>query len=282
MYILHSSAQELWHFSARNASGAPSAQELWHFSARNASEAPSAREKIPFSARNTSVAPSVQDLWHFSAREAVGIPFCAGNDTFFCLDCLRGTFRAGFEVFSCSGGGWYPFLRGKRYLFLPGMPPWYLLCRIGGIFLPGRRLVSLSAREKIPFSAWNASVAPSAQEMWHFSAQEAGVFSSAREKIPFSARNASKAPFAQDLWHFSAREAGGIPFCAGKDTFFCPECLRSTFCAGIGAFFCPGGGIGVRITTKKKAPEQVLKPVLVTRQGIEPWTPTLRVSCSTS
>ena len=32
----------------------------------------------------------------------------------------------------------------------------------------------------------------------------------------------------------------------------------------------------------KKAPEQVLKPISVTRQGIEPWTPTLRVSCSTS
>ena len=106
----------------------------------------SAHEKIPFSAWNTSGTPSAQDLGCFSALEAVGIPFCAGKDTFFCLESFRGTFRAG----------------------------------IWGVFLLGRRWVSRSAQEKIPFSARNASGAPSAQEM-----------------IPFSARIHSEAPSAQ-------------------------------------------------------------------------------------
>ena len=60
--------------------------------------------------------------------------------------------------------------------------------------------------------------------------------------MPFSAPNASGVPSAQDLGHFPAREAGGIPFRAGKDAFFCSKCLWGTFCAGFGAFSCPGGG----------------------------------------
>ena len=134
--------------------------------------------------------------------------FRAGNDTFFCPECPCSTFCAGFGAIFCSGGGWYHVLRRKRYLFLPGLFPGHLLRRIWGIFLLGRRLVSLSAQEMIPFSAPNASGAPSAQE----------------------------------LGHFSAREAVGIPFRAGNDTFFCLDCLRGTFCAGFGAFFFSGGG----------------------------------------
>ena len=65
-----------------------------------------AQEKMPFSAWNRHGAPSAQDLGHFSAREAVGIPFRAGNDTFFCPKYLWGTFHAGIGVFSCSAGGW--------------------------------------------------------------------------------------------------------------------------------------------------------------------------------
>ena len=158
----------------------------------------SAHEKIPFSARNHSGAPSAQDLGCFSALEAVGIPFCAGKDTFFCLESFRGTFRAGFRAFFCPGGGWLSILRRKRYLFLPGMPPWHLPRRNWCVFLLGRRWVSRSAPEMMPFSAWNASEAPSAQE----------------------------------LVCFSAREAVGIPFRAGNDTFFCPNPLRGSFCAG--------------------------------------------------
>ena len=37
----------------------------------------------PFSARNRLGAPSAPDWGHFPAREAGGIPFRAGNDTFF-------------------------------------------------------------------------------------------------------------------------------------------------------------------------------------------------------
>jgi hypothetical protein len=54
----------------------------------------------------------------------------------------------------------------------------------------------------------------------------------AQEKMPFSAPNASGAPSAQDLGHFPARQAGGDPFRAGKDAFFCLELPLSTFCAG--------------------------------------------------
>ena len=91
---------------------------------------------------------------------------------------------------------------------MPGMPPGHLSRRIWGIFLPGRRLVSLSAQEMIPFYARNASGAPSAQDLGQFSAREAVGILSAQEMIPFYARNASGAPFAQELGHFSAREAG--------------------------------------------------------------------------
>ena len=106
----------------------------------------------------------------------------------------------------CGGGCNFP--RMKRYLFLSGIVSEHLPRMDWGVFLLGRRWVSRSAPEKIPFSAWNRFGAPS----------------------------------AQDLGRFSAREAVGYPFCAGKDTFFCPECLRSTFRAGIGVFFCLGGG----------------------------------------
>ena len=71
----------------------------------------------------TLYTPSAQDWGCFSARQAVGIPFRAGNDTFFCPKCLLdafragkdaffcseslwGTFRAGFAIFSCPAGGW--------------------------------------------------------------------------------------------------------------------------------------------------------------------------------
>ena len=78
------SAREMEHFSARNASGVLSAQEIEHFSARIPSGAPSAQDLGCFSARNASGVLSAQDLGCFSAWEAVGIPFRAGNDTFFC------------------------------------------------------------------------------------------------------------------------------------------------------------------------------------------------------
>ena len=97
---------------------------------------------------------------HFLPRQAGGILFCAGNDTFFCLEPPRSTFRAGF----------------------------------GGIFLLGRRVVS----------------------------------SSAPEMIPFSARNRLGAPSVPDFGHFPARQAGGIPFCAKKNTIFVAEPRRRT------------------------------------------------------
>ena len=65
------------------------------------------------------------------------------------------------------------------------------------------------------------------------------VSHSAQEKMPFSAWNRLGAPSEQDLGHFSAWQAVGIPFRAGKDTFFYLEPLRSTIRAGFGAFFCP-------------------------------------------
>ena len=75
---------------------------------------------------------------------------------------------------------------------------------------------------------------------------------SAQEKIPFSAQSCLGAPFAPDLGHFPAREAVGIPFCAGKDTFFCAEPPRSTFRAGMQpAAQIYGGGQG-RGCQKKK------------------------------
>ena len=141
-------------------------------------------------------------------RQAGGIPFRADSAPFFCLECLWSTFRAGFGAFFCPAGGRYPILRRKRCLFLLQMPTEHLPRRIWGIFLPGRRLVFHSAQEKMPFSAPNAS----------------GVLS------------------AQDLGHFPARLACGIPFCTGKDAFFCSKCLWGTFRAGFGAFSCPGGG----------------------------------------
>ena len=67
------------------------------------------------------------------------------------------------------------------------------------------------------------------------------VSSSAPEMTPFSARNRLGAPSASDWGHFPAWEAGGIPFRAGKDTFFCSEPPRSPFRAGFGSFSCPGG-----------------------------------------
>ena len=100
----------------------------------------SAPEKMPFSAWDRLGAPSAQDLGCFPAREAVGIPFCAGKDTFFCLEPPRSTFRARFGVFSCSAGGWYSIPRRKRCLFLPGVALKHLLRRLWGIFLLGRRV----------------------------------------------------------------------------------------------------------------------------------------------
>ena len=76
----------------------------------------------------------------------------------------------------------YSVLRRKRYLFLPGMPPWYLLRRIWGIFLPGRRVVTPSAPEMIPFSARNASAAPSAHDLGHFPARKAVGVSGLQQK----------------------------------------------------------------------------------------------------
>ena len=134
----------------------------------------SAPEKIPFSARSRLEAPSAQDLGCFPARQAGGIPFCAGLKVIFCPESPRSTLRAGFGAFSWPGGGWYPILRRKRYLFLPGVAPEHLPRRIGGVFLPGRRGVSHSAPEKIPISARNPSGAPSAQVEGHFPAREVG------------------------------------------------------------------------------------------------------------
>ena len=68
------------------------------------------------------------------------------------------------------------------------------------------------------------------------------VSRSAQEKMPFSAWNRLGAPSEQDLGQFSARQAVGIPFRAGKDAFFCLKPPRSTIRAGFGAFFCPAGG----------------------------------------
>ena len=151
----------------------------------------SAPEKIPFSARSRPGAPSAQDLGCFPAREAVGIQFCAGKDTFFCLgpprstfragkdaffcpESPRSTFRAGFGVFFCPGGGWYAIPRRKRYLFLPGAASNHLLRRILGVFLPGRWVVSHSAPEKIPFSARSRLGTPSAPDLGHFPARREG------------------------------------------------------------------------------------------------------------
>ena len=105
-------------------------------------------------------APSAPDLGCFSAREAGGMPFCAGKDTFFCAEPPRNTFCAGFGVFFCPAGGWYLILRRKRCLFLPG-----------------RRVVSHSAPEKIPFPARNRPGSPSAQVEGRFSAwREGGIW----------------------------------------------------------------------------------------------------------
>ena len=187
-------------------------------------------------------APSAPDLGCFSAREAGGMPFCAGNDTLFCAELPRNTFRAGLVVFFCPVGGWYLIPRRKRYLFLPGVAFEHLPRRIGGIFLLGRRVVSHSAQISPPLSARNASGAPSAPDLGHFPARKAVVAHSAQEKMPFSAWNRLEAPSAPDLGCFPAREAGGMPFCGGKDTFFCPESPWNIFRAGFGVFFCPGGG----------------------------------------
>ena len=69
------------------------------------------------------------------------MPFCAGKDTFFCLESLRSNFCAGLAAFSCPAGRWYPILRRKRYLFLPGVAPEHLPRRIGGVFLLSGRVV---------------------------------------------------------------------------------------------------------------------------------------------
>ena len=70
----------------------------------------------------TLYTPSAQDLGHFPAQQAVGNPFRAGNDTFFCLEPPRGTFRAGIGVLFCPGGGWCPIPRRICRLFLPQIP----------------------------------------------------------------------------------------------------------------------------------------------------------------
>ena len=173
-------------------------------------------------------APSGQVEGHFPARRAVGIPFCAGKDAFFCLESPWSTFCAGLRVISCPAGGWYLILRRKRCLFLPGTALKHRLHRIGGVFLPGRWVVSHSAPEKIPFSA----------------------------------RSRPGAPSAQDWGRFPARQAGGIPFRAGNDTFFCPELPRGTFCAGFGAFSCPAGGGFNRY--KRRQSNGELPPFLLT------------------
>ena len=95
-------------------------------------------------------------------------------------DMLHITKRLYGRFFCCSP-------RRKRCLFLPGTATEHLLRRVLGVFLPGRRVVTHSAQEKMPFSAWNRHGAPSAQDLGHFSA---------RQMVP-------------------VRQAGGIPFCAG-------------------------------------------------------------------
>ena len=86
-------------------------------------------------------APSASDFGCFLAWRADGIPFRAGKDTFFCPESPLSTFRAGFGAFSCLAGGWYPILRRKRCLFLPGAASEYLLRRIWGVFLRSGRVV---------------------------------------------------------------------------------------------------------------------------------------------
>ena len=94
---------------------------------------------------------------HFLPRQAGGILFRAGNDTFFCLEPPRSTFRAGF----------------------------------GGIFLPGRRVVSYSAPEMIPFSARNRIGAPSAPDLGHFPARQAYGIPFRAKKYHFRRRTPS-------------------------------------------------------------------------------------------
>ena len=130
----------------------------------------SASRKDAFFCLDRLGAPSEQDLGHFSAWQAVGIPFRAGKDAFFCLEPPRSTFRAGFGAIFCPAGGWYPVPRRKRCLFLPETASEHHPSRIWGIFLPGRRLVSRSAQEKTPFSAWNRLGTPSEQDLGQFSA----------------------------------------------------------------------------------------------------------------
>ena len=107
-----------------------------------------------------------------------------------------------------AAGGRYPVPRRFCPLFLPGMPPGHLPRRIWGVLLPGRRLVSHSAQEMIPFSA----------------------------------RNRLGAPSAQEFGRFSAREAVGVLFRAGFAAFSCLQPPRSTFCAGFRVFSCSAGG----------------------------------------
>ena len=85
---------------------------------------------------------------HFLPRQAGGILFRAGNDTFFCPEPPRSTFCAGF----------------------------------GGIFLPGRRVVSYSAPEMIPFSARSRLEAPSAPDLGAFSCPAGGWYPIPRRK----------------------------------------------------------------------------------------------------
>ena len=80
-------------------------------------------------------------------------------------------------MFSCSGGGWYPILRRKRYLFLLGVALKHLPRWIGGVFLPGRRVVCHSAPEKMLFSARSRLEAPSEQVEGRFPARlEGGIW----------------------------------------------------------------------------------------------------------
>ena len=72
---------------------------------------------IPFSARSRLGAPSAPDLGHFPARQAVGIPFLAGNDTFFCPEPPRSTFRAGMQpVAQIYGGGHGKVCQKKKFV----------------------------------------------------------------------------------------------------------------------------------------------------------------------
>ena len=77
----------------------------------------------------------------------------------------------------------------KSPFFLPRAAPEHPPRRNRGVFLLGMRAVSHSAQEMIPFSAPNASVAPSAPEMGCFSARQAGVQSgkylcSTKKRLP--------------------------------------------------------------------------------------------------